>query len=197
MMSLQNFTLLQQQLRKENLLRKHRRKVHSCNKNKPVVDALLSVVARLKSDKTLRAKNLRRNLSFACAQATDTSYWTSTKRTSAMVLKIIARRSKNYVIPAKGYHFAYVHLNPNVKEPVTQLIGGLDNVYILIDPQPYLPFATLMNRADLILTDSGGIQKSPIWANLLLLMRETTERPEAVSSGLVKLVGARSSTQNS
>lgn len=82
-----------------------------------------------------------------------------------------------------------VHLNPNVQEPVNRLLSGLDNVY-LIEPQEYLPFVYLMNRSYLILTDSGGIQEeAPSLGKPVLVMRDTTERPEAVEAGTVKLVG--------
>lgn len=82
-----------------------------------------------------------------------------------------------------------VHLNPNVQEPVNRLLSGLNNVY-LIEPQQYLPFCYLMDRASIILTDSGGIQEeAPSLGKPVLVMRETTERPEAVDSGTVKLVG--------
>ena len=83
-----------------------------------------------------------------------------------------------------------VHLNPNVQEPVNRLLKGLDNVF-LIDPQQYLPFCYLMDRATIILTDSGGIQEeAPSLGKPVLVMRETTERPEAVDAGTVRLVGA-------
>ncbi len=82
-----------------------------------------------------------------------------------------------------------VHLNPNVQEPVNRLLKGVDNIH-LIEPQQYLPFVYLMNRAHIILTDSGGIQEeAPSLGKPVLVMRDTTERPEAVASGTVKLVG--------
>jgi UDP-N-acetylglucosamine 2-epimerase (non-hydrolysing) len=82
-----------------------------------------------------------------------------------------------------------VHLNPNVREPVNRLLSDIDNVH-LIEPLDYLPFVYLMNRAYLILTDSGGIQEeAPSLGKPVLVMRETTERPEAVDAGTVKLVG--------
>jgi len=87
--------------------------------------------------------------------------------------------------------FVYpVHLNPNVREPVFRMLGGLDNVY-LIEPLSYLPFVALMNKATIILTDSGGVQEeAPSLGKPVLVMREVTERPEAVEAGTVKLVGA-------
>ncbi|MBC5851936.1 non-hydrolyzing UDP-N-acetylglucosamine 2-epimerase [Vibrio metschnikovii] len=82
-----------------------------------------------------------------------------------------------------------VHLNPNVQEPVNRLLASHDNIH-LIAPQEYLPFVYLMNRANIILTDSGGIQEeAPSLGKPVLVMRDTTERPEAVAAGTVKLVG--------
>lgn len=82
-----------------------------------------------------------------------------------------------------------VHLNPNVREPVNRILKGVDNVH-LIEPQDYLPFVYLMNQAHIILTDSGGIQEeAPSLGKPVLVMRDTTERPEAVEAGTVKLVG--------
>lgn len=82
-----------------------------------------------------------------------------------------------------------VHLNPKVQEPVNRLLGGVDNIY-LIEPQDYLPFVYLMDRSALILTDSGGIQEeAPSLGKPVLVLRDNTERPEAVAAGAVKLVG--------
>lgn len=97
-------------------------------------------------------------------------------------------------------HFVYpVHLNPNVREPVYRLLAdasdgnggapGRGNVH-LIEPLGYLPFVSLMDRATLILTDSGGVQEeAPGLGKPVLVMRETTERPEGVDAGTVRLVG--------
>lgn len=82
-----------------------------------------------------------------------------------------------------------VHLNPNVQKPVLDILSGLPNVH-LIEPLEYLPFVWLMDQSDLILTDSGGIQEEgPALGNPVLVMREVTERPEAIDAGTVKLVG--------
>ena len=82
-----------------------------------------------------------------------------------------------------------VHLNPQVQEPVGRLLGGVDNVH-LIAPLDYLPFVYLMDKSTLILTDSGGIQEeAPSLGKPVLVMRDTTERPEAVEAGTVRLVG--------
>lgn len=82
-----------------------------------------------------------------------------------------------------------VHLNPNVQEPVNRILGQVPGVH-LIEPQDYLPFVYLMSRAYLIITDSGGVQEeAPSLGKPVLVMRETTERPEAVEAGTVQLVG--------
>jgi UDP-N-acetylglucosamine 2-epimerase (non-hydrolysing) len=89
-----------------------------------------------------------------------------------------------------NHRFVYpVHLNPNVREPVFRLLGGSPNI-ILMEPLSYLPFVRLMLRSTLILTDSGGIQEeAPTFGIPVLVMRDTTERPEGIASGTVKLVG--------
>lgn len=82
-----------------------------------------------------------------------------------------------------------VHRNPKVREVVNEELGGLSKVH-LIDPLDYEPFANLMHRAHLILTDSGGVQEeAPALGKPVLVLRDTTERPEAVSAGTVKLIG--------
>jgi len=92
-------------------------------------------------------------------------------------------------------HFIYpVHLNPNVQEPVNRLLGKISNVH-LIKPLGYEPFVYLMQNCYLVLTDSGGVQEeAPGLGKPVLVMRDTTERPEAVSAGTVTLVGTNSDT---
>jgi UDP-N-acetylglucosamine 2-epimerase (non-hydrolysing) len=88
--------------------------------------------------------------------------------------------------------FVYpVHLNPHVRAPVDRILrrSGASNIH-LVDPLPYLPFVAVMNRATLILSDSGGVQEeAPSLGKPVLVMRDTTERPEAVIAGTVRLVG--------
>ncbi|WP_192811399.1 non-hydrolyzing UDP-N-acetylglucosamine 2-epimerase [Vibrio vulnificus] len=82
-----------------------------------------------------------------------------------------------------------VHLNPNVRVPVNSYLDKVENI-ILIEPQQYLPFVYLMDKSTLILTDSGGIQEeAPSLGKPVLVLRDTTERPEAVQAGTVRLVG--------
>ncbi|OAD91016.1 UDP-N-acetylglucosamine 2-epimerase [Aequorivita soesokkakensis] len=98
-------------------------------------------------------------------------------------LKEIAKTSSNFQI------IYPVHLNPNVQKPVYDLLEGLDNVF-LISPLSYPAFVWLMNESKLIITDSGGVQEeAPSLGKPVLVMRNTTERPEAVNVGTVKLVG--------
>lgn len=93
------------------------------------------------------------------------------------------------------YKFIYpVHLNPNVQKPVRELLSRRDNI-ILLEPQTYLPFISLMMNSQIILTDSGGVQEEgPSLGKPVLVMRDDTERPEAVTAGTVKLVGTNKET---
>lgn len=102
------------------------------------------------------------------------------------ICESIAELSKKY----PNYHFVYpVHLNPNVREPVNKILEGNKNI-ILLEPQSYLPFISLMMNSQIILTDSGGVQEeAPSLGKPVLVMRDDTERPEAVTAGTVKLVG--------
>ncbi|MBR9805526.1 UDP-N-acetylglucosamine 2-epimerase (non-hydrolyzing), partial [bacterium] len=97
---------------------------------------------------------------------------------------------RDLAVAHPDWEFVYpVHLNPNVQKPVYDILSGQGNV-TLIAPQDYLPFAWLMNRASLILTDSGGIQEeAPSLGQPVLVMRDVTEPPEAVEAGTVRLVG--------
>jgi UDP-N-acetylglucosamine 2-epimerase len=89
-----------------------------------------------------------------------------------------------------GVHFVYpVHLNPNVRQPVSEILAGLSNIS-LIEPLDYISLVNLMKRATLVLTDSGGIQEeAPALRIPVLVMRDTTERPEGIQEGVVRLVG--------
>lgn len=102
------------------------------------------------------------------------------------ICKAILILSQKY----RNLKFVYpVHLNPNVRKPVSELLSAQENVY-LIEPLEYLPFVNIMSNSYLILTDSGGIQEeAPSLGKPVVVMRETTERPEAVEAGTVCLVG--------
>ncbi len=104
----------------------------------------------------------------------------------ALAIKALAAKHSNTL-------FWYpLHQNPKVKEPMQQILGGISNVY-LSEPMDYPSFLFLMSQADLILTDSGGIQEeAPSFGKMVLVMRDTTERPEAIAAGTAKLVGTQS-----
>ncbi|MBW4933790.1 non-hydrolyzing UDP-N-acetylglucosamine 2-epimerase [Marinobacter sp. F4206] len=154
-----------------------------------VIDALFDVVAKIDSEKGLRNK-LSAQFPFLRPDARMILI-TGHRRESfgggfERICEAIARVAKENPDVDLLYP---VHLNPNVREPVHRLLGTLENVH-LIEPKDYLPFVYLMNRAHIILTDSGGIQEeAPSLGKPVLVMRDTTERPEAVEAGTVKLVG--------
>ncbi len=105
------------------------------------------------------------------------------------ICKAIANLSSEF----PDVNFIYpVHLNPNVQEPVKKYLSHQKNIY-LISPLSYLPFVAAMYKSDIVLTDSGGVQEeAPSFGKPVLVMRENTERPEAVTAGTVKLVGTDS-----
>lgn len=152
-----------------------------------VIDALLKVVQRLENDPQRSAEM---DAEFGINPDSRLILVTGHRRESfgggferiCSALEILARREDVQIIYP-------VHLNPNVKGPVESSLGALKRVR-LIPPQDYLPFIHLMRRADIILTDSGGVQEeAPSLGKPVLVMRDTTERPEAVDAGTVKLVG--------
>ncbi|MCP9337199.1 non-hydrolyzing UDP-N-acetylglucosamine 2-epimerase [Stutzerimonas xanthomarina] len=154
-----------------------------------VIDALLQVATKLQKDVTLQ-QSLDRQFDFIRPDSRLVLV-TGHRRESfgggfERICQALAETAKAY----PDIDIVYpVHLNPNVSEPVNRLLAGIDNIH-LIEPLDYLPFVYLMNRAYLILTDSGGIQEeAPSLGKPVLVMRDTTERPEAVEAGTVKLVG--------
>lgn len=152
-----------------------------------VIDALLEVSATLESDTELSAEldtrlglDLDRRIILVTGHRRE-SHGSGFERICAALAKLAAREDTQIIYP--------VHLNPKVKGPVEHQLGDLPNVS-LISPQDYLPFVHLMKRAELIITDSGGIQEeAPSLGKPVLVMRDTTERPEAIDAGTVKLVG--------
>lgn len=153
-----------------------------------VIDALLQVVERLKNDPDL-VSTLERQFSFIDESKKlilvtghrRENFGSGFESICSALAEIAARNDVQIVYP--------VHLNPNVREPVERLLGGQNNIR-LIEPLDYLPFVYLMERASIILTDSGGIQEeAPSLGKPVLVMRETTERPEGVRAGVVQLVG--------
>jgi UDP-N-acetylglucosamine 2-epimerase (non-hydrolysing) len=155
-----------------------------------VIDALLDVVAKLKADPARSAEFER---AFGLDPAKRMILVTGHRRESfgdgfLRICDALARLAERDDI-----EIVYpVHLNPQVKGPVEERLSGFANVH-LVAPQDYLPFVYLMSRANIILTDSGGVQEeAPSLGKPVLVMRDTTERPEAVTAGTVKLVGTDS-----
>ncbi len=153
-----------------------------------VIDALLNVVERINKDTTLN-QQLRERFAFL-------------KEDKRLIL-VTGHRRENFgqgfedickalrkIAERDDVEIVYpVHLNPNVQEPVRRILGDCPRIH-LIEPLDYLPFVYLMNRAHILLTDSGGIQEeAPSLGKPVLVMRDTTERPEAVKAGTVRLVG--------
>ena len=157
-----------------------------------VIDALLLVVSQIENDPSLR-------------QQLDTLF--PMIEPDRRVILVTGHRRESFgdgfericsALAAVGARYPDVdivypmHMNPNVREPVLRILSGLPNIH-LIDPLDYLPFVYLMTRSYIILTDSGGIQEeAPSLGKPVLVMRDTTERPEAVLAGTVKLVGTNS-----
>lgn len=154
-----------------------------------VIDALLNVSERIRADSKLRM-TMERRFSFL-RPGTRLILVTGHRRESfglgfesiCQALKTVAERDHEVEIVYP------VHLNPSVREPVRRLLSGVRGIH-LIEPLEYIPFVYLMDRAYLILTDSGGVQEeAPSLGKPVLVMRDLTERPEAVNAGTVKLVG--------
>lgn len=152
-----------------------------------VIDALFEVVERLENDPQQSAAfdaefgiDPTKRLLLVTGHRRE-SFGGGFDRICSALATIAKREDVQIIYP--------VHLNPNVKGPVEISLGELERVK-LIAPQDYLPFVHLMRRADIILTDSGGVQEeAPSLGKPVLVMRDTTERPEAVDAGTVKLVG--------
>lgn len=154
-----------------------------------VIDALLQVVTKLQTDVTLQ-QSLNRQFDFLRPEHRLVLVTGHRRESFGDGFDRICRALAETAEAFPDVDIVYpVHLNPNVSEPVNRSLAGIDNIH-LIEPLDYLPFVYLMNRAYLILTDSGGIQEeAPSLGKPVLVMRDTTERPEAVAAGTVKLVG--------
>ncbi|MBI5401951.1 MAG: UDP-N-acetylglucosamine 2-epimerase (non-hydrolyzing) [Ignavibacteriae bacterium] len=158
-----------------------------------VIDALFMISNKLKKDSKLKS-NIEKVLN---------EYGYTIKKGKRLILVTGHRREnfgtgfinicealKKIALNFPDVDIVYpVHLNPNVQKPVFRILSGIKNVF-LIEPVDYLPFVYLMNQSYLIITDSGGIQEeAPSLGKPVLVMRDTTERPEAVTAGTVKIVG--------
>jgi UDP-N-acetylglucosamine 2-epimerase (non-hydrolysing) len=153
-----------------------------------VIDALLCVVERMRNEHKLMVEledkfsflDVSRRLILVTGHRRE-NFGYGFELICRALLTLAERSDLEIIYP--------VHLNPNVLEPVMRILGNNPRIH-LIDPLDYLPFVYLMNRSYLIITDSGGVQEeAPSLGKPVLVMRDTTERPEAVEAGTVKLVG--------
>ncbi|MDA8620561.1 UDP-N-acetylglucosamine 2-epimerase (non-hydrolyzing), partial [Luminiphilus sp.] len=152
-----------------------------------VIDALLEVVQKLASNPALSDQfdeefgiDPTKRLVLVTGHRRE-SFGAGFDRICGAIVNLAQREDLQIIYP--------VHLNPSVRGPVERQLRMLERVS-LISPQDYLPFVHLMRRSHIILTDSGGVQEeAPSLGKPVLVMRDTTERPEAVEAGTVKLVG--------
>ncbi len=186
---LTNYHFAPTETSKENLLRENFAPEDIFVTGNTVIDALLMVKDKIESDSDLSA-TLAAQFPFL-DESKQLILVTGHRRESfgggfERICEALAQTAKQH----PNVQILYpMHLNPNVREPVNRILGDVENV-LLIEPQQYLPFIYLMSRSHIILTDSGGIQEeAPSLGKPVLVMRDTTERPEAVAAGTVKLVG--------
>ena len=153
-----------------------------------VIDALLSTINKIDNDKIIK-DNLKKQFAYLSTDKKLILVTGHRRENFGAGFEKICRALK-HLSSRKDVEIIYpVHLNPNVLEPVNRILGNATNIH-LIEPLEYLPFVYLMNRSYFILTDSGGVQEeAPSLGKPVLVMRDMTERPEAVSAGTVKLVG--------
>ncbi|VVS92361.1 non-hydrolyzing UDP-N-acetylglucosamine 2-epimerase [Desulfoluna spongiiphila] len=172
----------------KNLIRENADYRHIHVTGNTVIDALLSVSRRLDLDDSLCVKldatfdylDLQKKLILVTGHRRE-NFGVGFENICRALVALAAYDDVEILYP--------VHMNPNVQEPVNRLLAGVSNIH-LIEPQEYLPFVYLMKRSYFILTDSGGIQEeAPSLGKPVLCMRDTTERPSAVSAGTVRLVG--------
>lgn len=172
---------------RQNLLRENVDDAHIVTTGNTVIDALVKVREIIAAQPDLRA-DLDKQFGFLDQRPLilvtghrRESFGGGFERICKALLRIASRGDVQVVYP--------VHMNPNVRKTVEALLAGNDNIR-LISPQDYLPFVYLMDRSKLILTDSGGVQEeAPSLGKPVLVMRDTTERPEAIDAGTVRLVG--------
>ncbi|MBD2764232.1 UDP-N-acetylglucosamine 2-epimerase (non-hydrolyzing) [Kocuria sp. cx-455] len=174
---------------RENLLRENVAASDIVVTGNSGVDALLATVAsRPRIADAALARRLDRGRPVVLVAAHHGQSWGEPWKAVGRAIATLARRhpDHDFIVPAQP--------NPRVREAIQPAPGGRDNV-VLIDPLPYAQFCALMERSKIILTDSGGVQEEgPSLGKPVLVLRETTERPEAVETGMVKLVGTDEST---
>ena len=181
-------------LSKQNLIAENKAKESIIVTGNTVIDALHLVLKTIDIDKNkLKSITIRLNerLRFDWKTARFVMITGHRRENFGQGFLDICEAIKELAIKNPDVHFVYpVHLNPNVQTPVNEMLAELDNVW-LIEPLEYDEFVYLLKHSYLVLTDSGGIQEeAPSLGKPVLVMRDLTERPEAVEAGTVKLVGA-------
>jgi len=158
-----------------------------------VIDALLLAVERLKADQVIRS-GLEEQFRFLDSQKRLILVTGHRRENLGEGFENICQ-ALSHLADRGDIEIVYpVHLNPKVREPVNRILAGKKGIH-LIEPLDYLPFVYLMNRSYIILTDSGGIQEeAPTLGKPVLVLRDTTERPEAVAARTVRLVGTNRET---
>ena len=174
---------------KNNLLKEGIKEDNIVVTGNTVIDALFLALEKIKNDKNLEEKMIK-NLPFSILNSQFILITGHRRENFGEGFINICKAIKELALKYHDINFIYpVHLNPNVRKPVNEILSDAGNVY-LMEPLDYLPFVYLMSESYLILTDSGGIQEeAPSLGKPVLVMRDTTERPEAVEAGTVKLVG--------
>lgn len=159
-----------------------------------VIDALFMALERL-DDGSDRAARLNERFSYLDGDKRLIVVTGHRRENFGAGIEQICEALKRIATSHRDVQIVYpVHLNPNVREPVQRMLGAIDNIQ-LDEPLEYLEFVYLMKRSYLVLTDSGGIQEeAPSLGKPVLVMRDTTERPEAVEAGTVRLVGTDTTT---
>ena len=154
-----------------------------------VIDALYNVIEKIKQESAL-SNELENHFDFLPANNRIVLITGHRRENFGEGFENICQALSQLSVNYPDVEFVYpVHLNPNVREPVNRLLNNMKNIH-LIEPLDYLPFIHLMNKSYIILTDSGGVQEeAPSLGKPVLVMRDTTERPEAVEADTVKLVG--------
>ncbi|MBR8223146.1 non-hydrolyzing UDP-N-acetylglucosamine 2-epimerase [Burkholderia ambifaria] len=177
---------------RENLIAERVRDEDIIVTGNTVIDALLTVTRRLEQDDVLQRQM---HDAFPMLDPARRMVLVTAHRRENFGdgIRNICHAIRQLAIRYEDVDFVYpIHLNPQVKLPAEEILSGITNVHLL-NPQDYLPFIYLMSRSTVILTDSGGIQEeAPSLGKPVLVMRDTTERPEAVAAGTVRLVGSDS-----
>jgi len=181
----------------DNLLRENKNKESVIVTGNTVIDALFLALNKIKKDKSLEEKIVKdinskfdKNSQFSILNSQFILVTGHRRENHGQGFINICEALKTIALNNKDIDIVYpVHLNPNVKKPVYEILSDIPNIY-LIEPLQYEQFIYMMDKSYFIITDSGGVQEeAPSLGKPVLVMRNTTERPEALEAGTVKLVG--------